>query len=217
MIRLSLAAAASALVLAACSSAPAPAPGDTAAAASSMTEMSPYELAMQTVEELATAGNVQTAIDRLTQLSGDPALGREQVAEVLYRRGELRLGDKGFDTMGAIEDFEEVVNDYGDTEWATAASSMLESARGKATSLNALLSQPETTRMQKFNILMELGRHEDAIDLMLANDITPDNDTALAMYQIGYLCEGDELTGRTYEVTEPDGTYHELRFCDFGK
>ena len=37
------------------------------------------------------------------------------------------------------------------------------------------------------------------------------------MYQIGYLCEGDELTGRSYDAVEPDGTNHALRFCDFGK
>lgn len=214
MIRLSLAAAASALVLAACSSAPAPV--DTAATTTTAV-ISTYDLAMQTVEELVTAGNTQTAIDRLTQLTGDPSLSREQLAEVLYRRGELRLGENGYDTMGAIEDFEEVLADYGDTEWSTAAATMLDTARGKATSLNALLSQPETTRMQKFNILMELGRHDDAIDMMLANDLTPDNQTLLAMYQIGYLCEGDDLTGRAYDVTEPDGTFHELRFCDFGK
>ena len=217
MIRLSLAAAASALVLAACTSAPAPAAVDTDASASVAANLSPYELAMQTVEELVTAGNTQAAIDRLTQLTGDPSLDSEQLAEILYRRGELRFSETGYDTMGAIEDFEEVLADYSDSEWATAASSMLDSARGKATSLNALLSQPETTRMQKFNILMELGRHDDAIDLMLANDITPDNSQALAMYQIGYLCEDDALTGRAYEVTEPDGTFHELHFCDFGK
>ena len=215
MIRLSLAAAASALVLAACTSAPAPI--DTATSTSTVAAMSPYELAMQTVEELVTNDNTQAAIDRLTQLTGDPSLTHDEMAEVLYRRGELRFGENGFDTMGAIEDFEEVLADYGDTEWSTAASSMLDTARGKATSLNALLAQPETTRTQRFNILMELGRHDDAIDLMLANDITPDNATLVAMYQIGYLCEGDELTGRTYDVTEPDGTYHELRFCDFGK
>ncbi len=216
MIRLSLAAAASALVLAACSSTPAPATDAAAVTATTMVA-SPYELAMQTVEELVTAGNTQTAIDRLTQLTGDPSLSRDQLAEVLYRRGELRLGEHGYDTMGAIEDFEEVLADYSDTEWSTAAASLLDSARGKATSLNALLAQPETTKLQRFNILMELGRHDDAIDLMLANDLTPDNGTLLAMYQIGYLCEGDELTGRAYDVTEPDGTYHELRFCDFGK
>ncbi|HPF23770.1 MAG TPA: hypothetical protein PK417_09840 [Hyphomonas sp.] len=215
MIRLSLAAAASALVLAACTSAPAP--SGTATSTSTAVALSPYDLAMQTVEELVTAGNTQTAIDRLTQLTGDPSLTPDQVAEVLYRRGELRLSESGYDTMGAIEDFEEILADYPDSEWNTAATSMLDTARGKATSLNALLSQPETTTMQKFNILMELGRHDDAIDMMLANNLSPDNATLLAMYQIGYLCEGDDLTGRVYDVTEPDGTFHELRFCDFGK
>ena len=217
MIRLSLAAAASALVLAACTSTPAPTTDAATTRAAAVSAMPPYEMAMETVEKLVTADNTQAAIDRLTQLTGDPSLTHDQMAEVLYRRGELRLGEHGFDTMGAIDDFQEILTDYSDTEWSTAASSMLDSAHGKATSLNTLLSQPETTHMQRFNILMELGRYDDAIDLMLANDITPDNDTLLAMYQIGYLCEGDELTGRTYDLTEPDGTFHELRFCDFGK
>ncbi|MEZ5952707.1 MAG: hypothetical protein R3C13_00245 [Hyphomonas sp.] len=215
MIRLSFAAAASALVLVACASAPVE---DAApAAAASAAAISPFDLAMQSVETLVDAGNTQTAIDRLTQLTGDPSLSREQIAEVLFRRGELRLSETGFDTMGAVEDFEEVVDDYSDTEWYTAAVPMLDTARGKATSLNALLAQPETTRAQKFNILMDLGQHDEAMDLMQAADLTPENDTLLAMYQIGYLCEGDELTGRAYDVTEPDGTFHQLRFCDLGK
>ncbi|MEZ5998187.1 MAG: tetratricopeptide repeat protein [Hyphomonas sp.] len=215
MIRLSFAAAASALVLVACASAPADSTAPLAAA--STAEISPFELAMQSVETLVDGGNTQAAIDRLTQLTGDPSLSRDQVAEVLFRRGELRFSETGFDTMGAVEDFEEVIDDYSDTEWYTAAVPMLDSARGKATSLNTLLAQPETTRAQKFNILMELGQHDEAMDLMQAADLTPDNDTLLAMYQIGYLCEGDELTGRAYDVMEPDGTARELRFCDLGK
>ncbi|MCA8902699.1 MAG: hypothetical protein KDA53_15780 [Hyphomonas sp.] len=215
MIRSSLAGAASALLLVACASAPADV--DTTPAAATSAVISPFEMAMQTAEGLVAAGNTQTGIDRLTQLLGDPSLSREQAAEVLLRRGELRLSETGFDTMGAIEDFEEIIDDYSDTEWYTAAVPMLDTARGKATSLNALLSQPETTRTQKFNILMELGRHDDAIDVMLASDLTPDNGTLVAMYQIGYLCEGDELTGRAYDATEPDGTPRTLRFCDFGK
>ncbi len=55
------------------------------------------------------------------------------------------------------------------------------------------------------------------IDTRASSDLTPDNETLIAMYQIGYLCEGDELTGRTYDAVEPDGTDHALRFCDFGK
>ena len=214
MIRLSLAAAASALVLAACASAPAPVDS---AATSTAVSLTPYELAMQTVEELVTAGNTQASIDRLTQLLGDPSLNREQLAEALYRRGELRLSETGYDTMGAIEDFEEITSEFQDTEWSAAAAAMLDSARGKATSLNALLSQPETTRTQRFNILMDLGRHDEATDLMRAYDLTPDNAVLLAMYQIGYLCEGEELAGKSYDVTEPDGTFRELRFCDTGK
>ncbi len=217
MIRLTLAAAASALVLAACATAPAPATDAASSAVTSPADLSPFDLAMRTVDDLVSAGNTQTAIDRLTQLTGDPALSREQLSEVLFRRGELRFSDKGYDTLGAIEDFEEVIDDFSDTEWYTAAVPMLESARGKADSLNALLDQPETTRTQKFNILMALGQHQDATDLMLSSDLTPDNDALVAMYQIGYLCEGDELTGRAYSLTEPDGTARSVRFCDFGK
>ncbi|MEB3270003.1 MAG: hypothetical protein VKJ09_15790 [Leptolyngbya sp.] len=216
MIRLSLAAAASVLVLAACATAP-EAPVDTAGSVSAAAEVSTFDLAMQTVEDLVAAGNTQTAVDRLTQLLGDPSLSRDELAAALYRRAELRLSDMGFDTMGAIEDLEELTTDFADTEWNTAAVGLLETARGKADSLHFQMEQPETTRSAAFSVLMDLGMHEEAIDLMLANDITPDNDTLVAMYQIGYLCEGDDLTGRAYDLTEPDGTSRSVRFCDFGK
>jgi ABC-type glycerol-3-phosphate transport system substrate-binding protein len=74
MIRLSLAAAASALVLAACSSTPVP-EAETAVAVSTTTVISPYELAMQTVEELVTAGNTQAAIDRADPTDRRPVTG----------------------------------------------------------------------------------------------------------------------------------------------
>lgn len=215
MIRSGLILAASALALAACSSAPA-----TSGSASSTQTVQPaseFELAMQTVNQLVDAGNTQTAIDRLTQLTGDPSLSDEQLAETLLRRGELRFSDDGYDLMGAISDFEEIIDTLPHTGSYSAAVPMLDVARGKATSLNTLLSQPETTRQEKFDILMQLGQHEDAIDLMIQSDLTPDNDTLVAMYQIGYLCEGDELTGRSYDAIEPDGTKRTLRFCDFGK
>ena len=112
MIRLSLAAAASALVLVACASAPAT--ETTTEVAASTATVSPFEMAMQTVQDLVDAGNTPAAIDRLTQLTGDPTLSRNQLAEVLSRRGELRLGEHGYDTMGAVEDFQEVTEDFAD-------------------------------------------------------------------------------------------------------
>ena len=219
MIRPSFFAAVSVLVLAACASVPetvkVPGGSDTATAAA-MPD-SAFELAMQTVEGLVVAGNTQAANDRLTQLLGSPALSQEEYAETLFRRGEIRFGPGGYDALGAVEDFQEIVDSYGDTAWYTAALQMLDPARSKATTLETQLTQPETTKLQKFNFLMELGMHQDAIDLMIANDLTPDNEALIAMYDIGYLCEGDELTGRTYEAVELDGTARSLRFCDFGK
>lgn len=217
MIRISLFAAASALALAACSTTPTPSDGAADGPVRITQSVSPFTMAMQTVDGLVDAGNTQTAIDRLTQLTGDPSLSKEQLAETLLRRGELRLSNTGYDVMGAIDDFEEIINTLAETPAAAAAAPMLETSRGKATSLNFLLEQPETTRLEKFNILMELGRHEEAMDLMIQADLTPDNKTLVAMYHIGYLCEGDELSGRTYDAIEADGTPHELRFCDFGK
>ncbi|KCZ51370.1 hypothetical protein HY29_05755 [Hyphomonas beringensis] len=215
MIRSGLVLAASALALAACSSAPSTT--DSAATPTVTQPVDEFALAMQTVNQLVDAGNTQTAIDRLTQLTGDPDLTREELADTLLRRGELRFSEQGYDLMGAISDFEEIINDLPDTEAVAAAVPMLDIARGKATSLNTLLAQPETTRQEKFNILMELGQHQEAMDLMIQSNLTPDNDTLVAMYQIGYLCEGDELTGREYDAIEPDGTQRTLRFCDFGK
>ncbi|KCZ89508.1 hypothetical protein [Hyphomonas johnsonii] len=219
MIRTLLVSAVSALALAACSSTPAP--DRTAVAVDSTSAAEPqataFEMAMQTVEDLVAAGNTQAALDRLTQLLGNPALNREEYAEIVYRRGEIRFGPGGYDTTGAIEDFEEVIDTYPDTEWHTAAVPMLDSARAKATALHAQLGQPETTRLQKFDFLMELGMHQEAIDLMIANNLTPDNAALVAMYDIGYLCEDDALTGRGYQAVEADGTPRTLHFCDFGK
>ena len=217
MIRSGLFLAASALALVACSSTPAQTGAGTGAAAPVSETVSAYALAMTTVEGLEEAGNTQTAIDRLTQLTGDPGLSRDQLAAALLRRGELRLSASGYDVTGAVEDFEEIVNTMDDTASYTKAQSRLEAARAEADALMNMLNQQETTRQEKFDILMRLGRHDDAIDLMFTSDLTPDNQTLIAMYQIGYLCEGDELTGRSYDAVEPDGTEHTLRFCDFGK
>ena len=219
MIRISLFAAASALILAACASAPeaGKVPGRSDADIATSAPASAFELAMQTVEGLVEAGNTQAANDRLTQLLGSPALSKDEYAEALFRRGEIRFGPGGYDALGAVEDFEEIVDSHGDSAWYTAAMPMLDSARSKVTTLETQLAQPETSKLQKFNFLMELGLHEDAIDLMIANDLSPDNEALIAMYDIGYLCEGEELTGRAYDAVERDGTVRHLRFCDFGK
>ena len=52
---------------------------------------------------------------------------------------------------------------------------------------------------------------------MTAYDLVPDHEVLLAMYQIGYLCEDSNLTGRAYDVTDRDGTPRKVRFCDLGK
>ena len=180
-------------------------------------EMSAFDLAMQTVETLVEAGNEQQAIDRLTQLIGDPTLTREEMAEAFTQRGEIRLSPRGYDTVGAIEDFGEVTENYADTEWNAAASTLLDTANGKATSINFQLAQPEISRMRKFELLMEQGEHDKAIDMMIAYDLVPRNDILVSMFQIGYLCEDEALAGRAYSATEPDGTPRRLQFCDFGK
>ena len=108
MIRYSLAAAASALALAACSTPPAT--NGSASGPAPITEVSAFDLAMSTSNKLVSAGNTQTAIDRLTQLTGDPSLTREELAATLLRRAELRMSEQGFDLTGAIDDFEEIIN-----------------------------------------------------------------------------------------------------------
>ena len=220
MLRSSLILAVSTVTLMACASGPASTTAVSAETDNPVTlsaSLSSHDLAMQTVDELVAAGSIQVAIDRLTQLTGDPSLTREQVADTLLRRGELRFGEGGMDLQGAISDLEEITTDYSDTTAAVQATVMLEAARERAAMLTALLDEPGTTSSQKFDILMQLGRHQEAMDLMLAYDITPDDQTLMAMSEIGYLCEGDALTGREYVATDKDGMIHNFRFCDFGK
>lgn len=176
-----------------------------------------FELAMQTVEGLVAAGNDQTAIDRIEQMLGNPSYTKTELAQALFRRGEIRMSDTGFDVMGAIGDFDEVIETYGDTEWATAAATARDTARGKATSLNFLMAQPTTSRLDQFKAMMQLGDHDAAKDFMAQYNLTPCNTELLALYQIGWLCEGDTLTGQAYNITEPDGTARTVRFCDLGK
>lgn len=210
---------ASLTVLAACASTTeAPTPiADTPPPAVSSDVTTEFERAMITVESLEEAGNTPTAIDRLTQLLGDPTLTDNEKVDVLFRRGTLRVSDTGFDTWGAIADFEEILERYPSSDAEAGTQEQLDYARGKATSLSFLLEKPDSTREDIFNAHLDLGEHDEAVDLMLSTGLTPSNDRLVAMYQIGYLCEGEELTGPSYQAVEPDGTARTLQFCDFGK
>ena len=173
-------------------------------------EPNQFELAMNTVDQLLMAGNPQTAIDRLTQLLGDPDLLTEDKAATLLRRGEIRYSEKGYDVWGAISDFEETIVTSPGGYLADDAEPRLDIARGEATSLSFALETEPLSRIERFNARFRLGEHQEAVDLMQANNLTPDNSHLIAMYQIGYLCEGDELAGPAYTATEPDGTARNL-------
>jgi len=222
MIRPLLIATASAFVLAACATTTEPIV-EKPVEAVEVTEVevpatpTRVELAMTTVDELVGAGNTQTAIDRLTQLLGDDTLTPDESSSILVRRADLRSSAQGYDLMGAISDYGQVLDKYPGASSAADAQSKLDAANGKATSLNFLLEQPETPRSQKFESHFNLGQHNEALDLMLSSGLKPSNDYLIAMYQIGYLCSGEDQTGPAYDAVEPDGTARELRFCDFGK
>jgi len=216
MLRPLLFAVASALVLGACaSSTDAPSTSTTGTAETSV--VSPFNLAMQTADELVAAGNTPTAIQRLMQLAGDTSLSPQQLGEALYRLGQLSGSPSGYDAEGAVDYFNEVLTDYAATPAAKQSAAALPGAQSAVAALMAKLGSVNSTQSDKFLALFNLGRHQEAIDVMVSNDILPDNEELLAMYQIGYLCEDSNLTGRAYAVTDRDGTMRNLRFCDFGK
>lgn len=221
MIRLALASASLAL-LAACASTTTTEPVDPAIAVEPPVEAadladSPFELAMSTVSSLAEAGNEQTAIDRLTQLLGDPSLDPTQRMLALERRAILRAGE-GNDVFGAIDDYTGLLDMDGLTmDQEVAYTEARDVLRGEATSLNFLLEQGNLSRTERFETLFRLGQHQDAMDYMLANSLTPENSYLVDMYQMGFLCEGDEYGGPVYSAVEPDGTPRSLQYCDFGK
>lgn len=190
---------------------------DTGSAQIIIVERSDFELAMETVDTLVAAGNEQAAIDRLTQLLGRVDLTDEEKQMALLKRGNIRLSERGYDTWSAIKDFEEIVTEFGDDALGGEAMEQLGTARGKATSLNFLIQQPDVSRVEKFQAMFQLGDHQEAVDLMLATNLNPGNDYLIAMNQIGWLCEGEGFTGPVYPVTETDGSTRSLQFCDFGK
>lgn len=180
-------------------------------------EKTDFDLAMESVDQLVAGQNEQAAIDRLTQLLGNPALSDEEIQIALLKRGTIRMSDRGYDTWEAIADFEEIIAKFGPDALDGVAQEKLDEARGKATSLNFKTQQPGVSRVEKFQAMFDLGDHEEAVDLMLATNLNPGNDYLVAMYQIGWLCEGEGFTGPVYPATEPDGTNRSLQFCDFGK
>ncbi len=175
-----------------------------------------YDLAMGTVASLVEAGNEQIAIDRLTQMLGDPGMNEAQMAETLFRRAELRYG-RGNDLTGAVEDLREIVNNHGATSVAGDARALLDDAETEYTMLSDMLKNGSISPMERFEILFRLGSHQEAADLMLAGALEPENSYLLDMYQIGYLCDGDELAGPVYQIAEPDGTTRSVQFCELGK
>ncbi|MEO1027865.1 MAG: hypothetical protein AAFX02_02295 [Pseudomonadota bacterium] len=222
MSRLLFVLAGSSLILAACeTTAPAPTTSEsTAVSVIQEAEAAPnpeFVFAMDTVSKLLDAGNTPTAIDRLTQLIGSPNLSDKERAEAIYMRGQLRYSPDGFNVWGAIEDFEEVLKTYPDHIDTAEAQAALDTARGEATSLNFNLETGNLGRAERFSARFRLGEYVDAIDYMTSVNLTPRNDELLAMYYIGYLCDAEDLTGRTYDMKAPDGSALTLRFCDFGK
>lgn len=215
MIRILAASAVSAFALAACTSAPAPvapvAPPPVTAVPSSLA------LGMSSAADLSAAGNVPAAIQRLLQLAGDPDLTSDERASVLFELGMLSQAPGGYDLPGAASYFDEIIRDYPDSAWASRAREQLPPVQIRIESLNAVMASPDATRMERFDALMQLGRHADAIDLMTGHALEPGNEPLLAMYQIGYLCDEPGLTGQSYTVTDRDGTVRSLRFCDYGK
>ena len=216
MLRPLLLAAACALVLSACASSNSP--GTSApAAAGTLAVVSPYYFGLQTADGLVSAGNTPAAIQRLMQLAGDTSLSPEQRSEVLHRLGKLSISPTGYDAEGAVEYFNEVLPGFAGTPAAKQSAAALPAAEAAVAILLATLESLDAARSDKFLALFSLGRHLDAIDLMIANDILPGNEALLAMYQIGYACEDSNLTGRAYSVTDRDGTVRNVRFCDAGK
>lgn len=217
MLRPLLFAATSLLVLGACASSTQPAGVPGAATPGTPVIVSPFNLGLRTADELVAAGNTPAAIQRLMQLAGETGLSPQERSEVLYTLGRLSGSPTGYDAEGAVDYFVEVLGDFGGTPAAKQASAALPGARAAVAGLITVLESVDSVPSDEFLALFNLGRHEQAIDVMVANDILPGNEELLAMYQIGYLCDESNLTGRAYLVTDRDGTARTLRFCDFGK
>ncbi len=216
MLRSLLFAASSAAILAACSSTPEK-PEPVAPATASAAVKSSFDRAMGTVDELVSAGNTPVAIERLMQLAGDVSITDEERARTLVLLGDYSLAPGGYNAEGAVAYYREVLTGHPSSKAAVDAAKKLPGAEARVASYLSTLKSPDLTRTDEFNALFGLGRHQAAVDVMTAYNLTPDNESLLAMYQIGYLCEDPGLTGRAYDVIDRDGTKRKVRFCDLGK
>lgn len=218
-MRIALAASALVLAAACASTAPAPeAPATPVAPVAPVVDDTPSgaDLAMKTAANLYAAGNAPIAIDRLTQELGNPDLSVGEKATLYMLRADMRYG-KGNDLFGAVSDYEAVIGLLPGSALAGEAQASLDLARGEATSLNFLLEAGELARSERFETLYRLGRHDEAVDMLMQGGVTAQPGSLLGLYQTGYLCEGESYTGPAFDIVEPDGTARTVRFCDFGK
>ena len=114
MLRPFLFAVASALVLGACASTTDTTTTDTAA---TVVVETPFNLAMDTADELVAAGNTPTAIQRLMQLVGDTSLSPQERGDTLYRLGKLSGSPTGYDAHSIWADW----NFYRKNNWDLVA------------------------------------------------------------------------------------------------
>ncbi|WOR15806.1 hypothetical protein RYZ27_03905 [Hyphomonas sp. FCG-A18] len=177
---------------------------------------SAFDLAMGSVDELVEAGNEQAAIMRLQQLVGMQDATDAEKATALMKMADLQ-GFGGNDVYGAIDSLTELIETYPESDLVPQANELRDTLRGKATSLNTMANDPNRPLTERFEARFELGEHTEAADMMLERNLTPDNAYLLDMYQIGYLCEDETLTGPSYALTDTDGTARTLHFCEFGK
>lgn len=175
-----------------------------------------FALALDSVDTLVAAGNEQAAIDRLTQLLGEPDLSIQQKGSALERRASLRYG-AGNDVEGAVRDFDELMLLLGGEGMDADVAPLSVEAQLELEALLEALNSAQLAPSEEFEILFRLGRHQDAADLMLSRNLTPDQPYLLDMFQIGYLCDDETLTGPSYTLLEPNGEETVLRYCDFGK
>jgi hypothetical protein len=149
MLRPLLFAVASALVLGACASSTSSGPAKPEATETSVV-VSPFNLGLQTADELVAAGNTPTAIQRLMQLVGDTSLSPQQRSEVLRKLGQLSISPTGYDAEGAVDYFNEVLRDFATTAAAKQSAAALPAAEATVAVHLATLESVDSTRTDEF-------------------------------------------------------------------
>jgi hypothetical protein len=151
----------------------------------------------------------------LTEILARTDLSLEQRLKALNFRA-IGRSTTGENKNGAIEDYEEVLRlappDY--PSLARVREDLDYVRQQKRYIEDRLNGRARTDNSQRFQDLLSLGRHEEAVAFMRQSSLKPHAVYIEKLAKLGYLCEGPGYSGQSYQWGASDTGLHTVYWCN---